>query len=62
LAEQKGLTEDYRLSFPATRADVERLYPSMSTKAKKHLTALRVKRKRAPKQQESGKGVEYSRA
>lgn len=36
----------YRLAFPATRKEVESEYPAMSTKAKKLLTALRVKRQR----------------
>jgi hypothetical protein len=46
LAGQKGLGSDvYRLAFPSMRAAVEKLYPAMSTKAKKHLTALRVRRK-----------------
>lgn len=55
MAGKKGLVTDvYRLAFPSTRADVEDLYPGMSLKAKKHLTALRVRRKsrEARKEQE----------
>lgn len=47
MAGTKGLAPDtYRLAFPATRKEVESEYPAMSTKAKKLLTALRVKRQR----------------
>jgi hypothetical protein len=53
MAGKKGVAELYRLAFPSMRQDVEDLYPGMSTKAKKHLTALRVKRKsREAKQEE----------
>ena len=59
MAGQKGLGSDvYRLAFPSMRAAVEKLYPSMSTKAKKHLTALRVRRK----SRESASGVDSKHA
>jgi hypothetical protein len=60
MAGQKGLIPNvYSFAFPSTRADVEQLYPGMSTKAKKHLTALRVKRKseETRKQTEEEKGL-----
>jgi len=52
-------TSVYRLAFPSTRKEVESEYPSMSAKAKRLLTALRVKRQR---RESAPQGVDYKHA